>query len=229
MHRLLRKFPGLNGTVLEINEYTDSLTTDNVKFGDEKFLPYDYVDFDLTKVTNYKSPKDIAKKGVFVPGCLYRFADAEVIYQYKKDDFHMNRWLVQYIEGDDDPAFGVGLAHISPLSSAQKEEEPKLFLCLETRRIPNEYRCKLNAKGKVIYLNRQWRTLFLYDEQVYKYDWYEDGAAAKARAEAFVRQWNSGNWSYDNLHGNVMLYGYEEKLHDAKVFVKVEEKSVDSK
>lgn len=133
----------------------------------------------LKSVINYKSPKDIARKGVFVPGRLYKFSP-EAFTDYGI----YNSWLypIKWAEEDYQTSINNVSETITPFRNPFADpinSRDLSFLCVETVAIEAQsYTCVYDQKGKVKVLNRKWRTTFLVDEKLFLYDWAESGQTA---------------------------------------------------
>ncbi|MFA6049637.1 MAG: hypothetical protein WC761_00300 [Candidatus Paceibacterota bacterium] len=155
----------------------------------------------LKSVINYKNPKDIAKKGIFVPGKLYKFSP-EAFTEYG----HYNSWLYPVKWNDsDEQTLGNVSETITPFRNPFTElinSKDLSFLCVETTAIEAQsYSCVFDQKGKVKVLNRKWRTTFLVDEKLFLYDWAESGQTAtmiRAKSENYDYNYTIPNYAVPN-------------------------------
>jgi len=142
---------------------------------------------------NFESPADVAARGIFVPGQLYRFNnEKEMTYQYVV--------LMEDVEKD-----GTTIV----LDARKKETfEGKVFLCLETRWVDGPV-TTIVRKGVTKFIDRLWQTVFLSGSKTYTFYWFENPREAEhyGNVQACSKFWEA--------HLSVLLKGLAGNIGNA--------------
>lgn len=154
-------------------------------------------DEEIAALINYKNPKEIAKKGVFVPGKLYKFSS-------KIKDHYITHKVCLVPEHTDDPIrdYLATENHITPISNPLGIPSKDIsFLCLETVAEQRRWTCQSDTKGNVRILDRYWKTTFLVEEKIYSYTWYENEQTARTISEEL----ENNIYGYSGTYGSLTL------------------------